>query len=152
MEVFKMRTNVTAPDVRRGSGQGGRGLESFLERFGSPYESPVAGKWVPPVDVLEDAERFLLIAELPGIGRDDIDVSFADGRLTIRGERELRNGAEGHRYHRIEREYGSFVRSFSLPRTVDPERISASFESGILEISVAKRAEARPRPIRIDVK
>lgn len=147
-----MRYNLsTTPDLRFLCGPIGRSLEPFPQRFGLADEDLVTGSWVPPVYVIENAERVLLVAELPGIRRNDIEINFADGRLTLRGERPFQNESETHRYHRIERRYGSFARSFALPRTVDPERISASFVEGILEVSVPKRDEAKPRQIRIDV-
>jgi len=130
----------------------GRRLEPFFEKFGLADEDLVSGNWVPPVDVLEEGERIVLRAELPGTSQKSIDISFAEGVLTIKGDRPFEKETESRRYHRIERVYGSFARSFTLPRTVDPEGIKATYTDGILEVSVPKRDEAKPRQIRIDVK
>lgn len=129
-----------------------RRLEPFLQKFALADEDLMTGNWIPPVDVVEEADRIVLRAEIPGVRQDAIDISFAEGVLTIRGDRPFEKETETRHYHRIERVYGNFARSFTLPRTVDPERITASFTDGILEVTVPKRDEAKPRQIRIDVK
>jgi HSP20 family protein len=105
---------------------------------------------VPPVDVAETQEKIRVRAEVPGLKQEDIQIEFENGLLTIRGERKLEK-SEGTTWHRVERAYGNFSRSFRLPRTVDAERISASYREGILEIDVPKKEEAKPKNIRIDV-
>jgi len=147
-----MHTHSTTPEFRTLRSQLGRRLEPFFEKFGLADEDLVTGSWIPPVDVIEEKDRIVLRAELPGIPQDSIDISFAEGVLTLRGDRPFEKETEERRYHRIERVYGSFARSFTLPRSVDPEKISASFTDGVLEVSVPKRDEAKPRQIRIDVK
>lgn len=151
MEVTMHNRNL-ATDVKALQNHLSRRFEPFLERFGIADEDLVSGSWVPPVDVMETPECILLRAELPGVRQGAIDISFADGVLSIRGDRGFEKESDSLRYHRIERVYGSFARSFTLPRTVDPEGITASFTDGILEVSVPKRDEAKPRQIRIDVK
>ena len=119
-------------------------------RFAAGEEDLVSGTWVPPVDVAETQEKILVRAEVPGMRQEDIQIEFENGMLTIRGERKLDKN-EGLTWHRVERVYGGFSRSFTLPRTVDAEKISASYREGILEIDVPKREEAKPKQIRIAV-
>jgi HSP20 family protein len=151
MEV-NMHTRNLATDVKTLQNHLNRRLEPFLERFGFADEDLVSGNWVPPVDVLETPDQIVLRAELPGVRQDAIEISFSEGVLSMRGERGFEKENDSLRYHRIERVYGNFARSFTLPRTVDPERITASFTDGVLEVSVPKRDEAKPRQIRVDVK
>jgi HSP20 family protein len=107
------------------------------------------GTWAPPVDISEDKDSITLTAELPGFREDQVEVQMEGGVLTIRGERKFEEEKEGRNYHRLERSYGQFVRSFTLPNNVDREEIRASFNNGLLEIEMPKRAEARPRQIKI---
>ena len=147
-----MLTRELANEVKLLKNQLGRGLEPFFDRFGFSDEDLVRGNWVPPVDVLEESDDLVVRVELPGVKQEEIDISFAEGVLTIKGERTFDKETESRKYHRIERVYGTFSRSFTLPRSVAPEKIAASFTDGILEIIVPKREEAKPRQIRIDVK
>ncbi len=145
-------TRITGnnPDIKTLQAQLNRVFEPFA-RFATGDEDLVSGTWVPPVDVAETQEKILVRAEVPGLRQEDIQVEFENGLLTIRGERKLEK-VEGVTWHRVERIYGNFSRSFTLPRTVDPERIAASYREGILEIEVPKREEAKPKQIRIAVK
>ena len=128
-------------------------LNRFLEPFGrvAPDEG-TSGTWVPAVDVAETQEKILVRAEVPGMTQADIQIEFENGTLTLKGERKLDKTVEGLTYHRVERTYGAFNRSFTLPRTVDPEKISASYRDGVLEIEVPKKEEAKPKQIKIEVK
>lgn len=135
-----------------------KNLQVQLNRLFEPFarlatgdEDLVSGTWVPAVDVAETQEKILVRAEVPGMKQEDIAIEFANGLLTIRGDRKLEK-SEGMTWHRVERIYGAFSRSFTLPRTVDPEKITASYRDGILEIEVPKREEAKPKHIRIEVK
>ena len=119
--------------------------------FTASDEELVSGTWVPPVDVAEVQDRIIVRAELPGMKREDIQIEFENGLLTIRGERKLEKDNAGLSYHRVERQYGNFIRTFTLPRTVDPERITASYKDGVLELDVPKKEEAKPKQIRIEV-
>ena len=119
-------------------------------RFAGTNEDLVSGTWVPPVDVAETQDKILVRAEVPGMRQEDIQIEFENGLLTIRGERRLEK-AENMTWHRVERTYGNFSRSFTLPRSVDAERIAASYRDGVLEIDVPKREEAKPKQIRIAV-
>jgi HSP20 family protein len=109
------------------------------------------GAWLPPVDIAEDKDKITLTAELPGFSEDQVQLNMEGNILTIRGERkfEEEKGAEGRNYHRVERAYGQFVRSFTLPPNVDREHIEARFRNGLLEIDLPKREETKPRQIRI---
>jgi HSP20 family protein len=132
-------------------------LQTQLNRIFEPFvrmadDELASGTWVPPVDVAEAQDKILVRAEVPGMKQDDITIEFENGVLTIKGERKIEKNGEGVTWHRVERTYGNFVRSFTLPRTVDAERISASYREGILEIEVPKKEEAKPKQIRIAVK
>ncbi len=107
------------------------------------------GAWIPPVDIVEEKDRILLTAELPGFMESDVGVQMEGNVLTLRGERKSETEKEGRTFHRMERSYGQFVRSFTLPNNVDRERIKASFANGLLQIELPKREEAKPRQIKI---
>ncbi|HKO57911.1 MAG TPA: Hsp20/alpha crystallin family protein [Thermoanaerobaculia bacterium] len=131
-------------------------LQAQLNRLFEPFARPsdeelVSGNWVPPVDVAETQDRILVRAELPGMKQEDIAIEFENGLLTIRGERAIQKDPNVA-YHRVERAYGTFIRSFTLPRTIDAERIGASYRDGVLEVEVPKKEEAKPKQIKIAVK
>lgn len=107
------------------------------------------GAWVPPVDVFERAENLVIRVELPGVDKDDLDVQIENGVLTLRGERKRDADFDEDKAYRVERVYGAFTRSFTLPTTVDASRIAASYKDGILEIVVPKMEEAKPRRVKI---
>lgn len=145
------RFNVHYPqDLNRLQTQLNRIFEPFARFAGTEDEDLVSGAWVPPVDVAETQDKILVRAEVPGVRQEDIQIEFENGLLTIRGERKIEK-SEGLTWHRVERVYGNFSRSFTLPRTVDPEKITATYREGILEIEVPKREEAKPKNIRIAV-
>jgi HSP20 family protein len=113
-------------------------------------EETSLGAWIPPVDIEEDKEKLVLTAELPGFREDQIEIQMEGGVLTLRGERKFEEESKnGKAYHRVERSYGQFVRSFTLPNNVDRENVQARFSDGLLRIEVPKREEAKPRQIRI---
>lgn len=140
---------TTDRDVKNLQSQLNRLFEPFA-RFATGDEDLVSGTWVPPVDVAETQDKIVVRAEVPGIRQEDISIEFENGLLTLRGERKLEK-AEGVTWHRVERIYGNFSRSFTLPRSVDPERIQATYREGILEVEVPKREEAKPKHIKIAV-
>jgi len=117
----------------------GRGSDELL----------TSGTFVPPVDIYEDEHSISLSLEVPGIQEKDIDVRLENNTLTVRGERNFEKEEKEENFHRIERRYGSFSRSFTLPNTVDNEKVEASYENGVLKIKLAKRAEAKPKQIKI---
>jgi HSP20 family protein len=125
----------------------------FNDSFSSvtSQESLSAGSFGPPVDVYEDEQGIRLKMEVPGIDEKDIDIRLENSLLTVRGERKLEKETKEENYHRIERCYGSFTRSFSLPNTVNTEEVKASYAKGVLTIHLGKRAEARPKQIKVDV-
>jgi HSP20 family protein len=114
-------------------------------------ESLAAGSFVPPVDVYEDEHGIQLKMEVPGVDEKDIDIRLENNLLTVKGERKLEKETKEENYHRIERSYGSFTRSFSLPNTVNTEDVKASYAKGVLTIGLGKRAEAKPKQIKVHV-
>jgi HSP20 family protein len=125
----------------------------FGENFGNLYggQELTAGAFVPPVDVYEDEKSIRLKMEVPGIEEKDININLEDNLLTVKGERKMESETKEENYHRIERSYGSFSRSFTLPNTVNPEDVKAGYAKGVLTISLGKRAEARPKQIKVEV-
>ena len=117
---------------------------------GSPEEA-LTSNFAPPVDVYEDEHNITLKIEVPGIDEKDINVSIENNTLTVRGERKFEKDEKSENFHRVERMYGVFARSFTLPNTVDPEQISAHYEKGVLKIRLAKKAEAKPKMIKVNV-
>jgi HSP20 family protein len=110
------------------------------------------GDWRPPVDIYEnDKHEIVLRAELPGLKREDLDIRVENNTLTLRGERKRDTEVKQESYHRVERVYGGFARSFSLPTTVDTEKVQASFTDGVLTITLPMREEAKPRQIQVQV-
>ena len=107
--------------------------------------------WMPPVDIFQTGEHELVLkAELPDMSRDDIDINIENFVLTIKGEKKA-SDVKDEQYHHAERRYGSFSRSFSLPQTVDPNRVSAEYKNGVLTVRLPLREEAKPRTIKVDV-
>lgn len=125
-------------------------LRPFFDQWeGEPRTSSTMRGWIPAVDVEESTDEFFVRAEIPGVNPDDVTIDYENGLLTLRGERRFESEREDRQYHRIERAYGSFTRSFVLPATVDAERAEASFQDGVLELRMPKREEAKPRRIPI---
>ena len=108
--------------------------------------------WVPALDVRETEDRFEVTLDLPGMDPEAVGVTFEDGSLTITGKRDLANEEKGETWHRIERSYGTFARSIRMPQTADPERIEATFDKGVLTVSVPKVEQAKPRTIEVRTK
>lgn len=108
--------------------------------------------WVPPVDIFQTGEHELVLkAEIPDMNREDIDVNIDNFVLTIKGEKKASNDVKDEQYHHVERRYGSFTRSFSLPQTVDPNKVAAEYKNGVLTVKLPLREEAKPRSIKVDV-
>lgn len=118
---------------------------------GNGRETMTAADWSPVVDVMETEKEYLIKAELPEVKKDDVKITLQDGVLTIQGERKSETEEKGKRFHRIERSYGSFVRSFSVPDYVDEEKVGAEFKDGLLTLHVPKTEKARPRAIEVKV-
>jgi len=127
-----------------------RFFEPFLGRFNYLEDELKTCTWAPAVDVAEEKDKILVRVEVPGINEKDLKISFEDGLLTVSGERQFER-KDDRNYHRIERTYGTFTRTFSLPRTVDSGAIAANYRDGILEIEIPKLEEAKPKQIQISV-
>jgi HSP20 family protein len=135
-----------------------RELSSFADRFNRTFGSMQArerdeevglGAWMPPVDIAEDKEKITLTAELPGFKENEVQIQMEGNLLTLRGDRKFEEEKNGRNYHRVERSYGQFIRSFTLPNNVDRENIRARFNSGLLEVEMPKREDAKPKQIKI---
>ncbi|HEX2833725.1 MAG TPA: Hsp20/alpha crystallin family protein [Thermoanaerobaculia bacterium] len=124
-------------------------MEPFF-RFPFLSEEVQASAWTPAVDVLEETDKIVVKVEAPGVEEKDLRVTFEDGLLTISGERQFER-RDDRNYHRIERSYGSFTRSFTLPRSVDGTQIAANYRNGVLEVEIPKKEESRPKQIQINV-
>ena len=125
----------------------------FRESYNSegPEEALTTTNFVPPVDIYEDEHCITLKLEVPGIDEKDIDVRIEGNTLTVRGERDVEKEEKEENFRRIERQYGSFTRSFTLPSSVDPAQAGAHYDKGVLKIRLAKKAEAKPKQIKVNV-
>ena len=115
-------------------------------------EALTTTRFAPPVDVYEDEHNFTLKIEVPGVEEKDIDVRIENNTLIVHGERKFEKEEKEENYRRVERQYGSFTRSFTLPNSVDPGQVSAHSDKGVLKINLAKKAEAKPKQIKISVR
>ncbi|MCR4409391.1 MAG: Hsp20/alpha crystallin family protein [Candidatus Saccharicenans sp.] len=109
----------------------------------------IQSTWSPAVDIYETENELVLTAELPGVEEKDVEIKVEDNTLSLRGERKFEKETREENYHRIERAYGSFYRSFSLPNYVDQEKISAEYENGLLKVHMPKKPEVKPRKVKI---
>ena len=108
--------------------------------------------WMPPVDIYQTSDHELVLnAELPDMTREDIDINIENFVLTIKGEKKVSGGVKEEQFHHVERRYGTFARSFSLPTTVDPNLVSADYKNGVLTVRLPLREEAKPRSIKVNV-
>ena len=120
---------------------------NFSRSFGD--EGIARGSWTPSVDIFENKDQIVLEAELPGMNREDFELTIENNVLTLRGERRFEKTDEGDNYHRVERSYGSFTRSFTLPQTVSGEGANAEYKNGVLRVALPKREEVKARRIEI---
>ncbi|HYE14582.1 MAG TPA: Hsp20/alpha crystallin family protein, partial [Pyrinomonadaceae bacterium] len=120
---------------------------NFMRSFGD--EGIARGAWAPNVDIYEGKDEIVLEAELPGMNREDFEVSIENNVLTLRGERRFEKKDEGDNYHRVERSYGAFTRSFTLPQTISPDGATAEYKNGVLRVALRKREEVKARRIEI---
>src|SRR5262250_3691281 len=123
----------------------------FRDSYGESQEALSTSSFAPPVDVYEDEHSMTLKIEVPGIDEKDIDVRVENNTLTVHGERKFEKEEKEENFRRVERQYGSFTRSFTLPNTVDSDSIQANYDKGILKIQLAKKAEAKPKQIKVNV-
>jgi HSP20 family protein len=123
----------------------------YRDSYGERDESLTNTSFAPAVDVYEDEHSVTLKIEVPGIDEKDIDVRIENNTLTVHGERKFEKEEKEENFRRVERQYGSFTRSFTLPTTVDAEKVSANYEKGVLKVALPKKAEAKPKQIKVNV-
>ena len=124
-------------------------LAHALGLYGQQQSSATATAWAPALDISERKDAYLVTVELPGVEADDLDITMEDGLLTIQGERHFAHDSSEQQFHRVERRYGAFRRSITLPAQVQAELIEASFDNGVLQIVVPKAEEAKPKRIQV---
>ena len=131
-------------------------LQNEMNRlFGTVFDAPTQGnggtmrRWMPAMDLVETEDHFVLTADLPGLGEDDVNIEVEDRVLTVSGERKATHESSKDGYHRVERAFGSFSRSLTLPQGIDADAVTASFDRGVLEIRIPKPAQRKPRRIEI---
>jgi HSP20 family protein len=131
-------------------------LQSEMNRlFNTFFDTPTSGnanglrRWVPPMDLVETDEQFVLRADLPGLSEDDVSIELEDNVLTVSGERKAEHEARKEGYYRVERAYGAFHRQLTLPEGVDPEAVEAAFDKGVLEVRIPKPEQRKPRKVAI---
>ena len=123
--------------------------EAFSPMFG---EGEVSTRtWAPPVDIYETDENLVLKAELPGIDPNNVEIRVEDNSLYLKGERKFEKEVKEQNYHRVERSYGTFTRTFSLPSSIDADKVTANYKEGVLTLTMPKREEAKPKTIKINV-
>lgn len=151
MEFMRPITRDTLRDLQN--------MTDRVDRLLAGRNMPSAGRdeamalvdWAPAVDVMETDEEFQIRAELPGVEKKDVKLSVENGVLLISGHREQEKEEKGKRYHRIERAYGNFARSFTVPEAVDSEKVTADFKNGLLTVRLPKSEKARPKSIEVKV-
>jgi HSP20 family protein len=137
-----------------------RDVVTLRERMNRMFEDIFSGRaeegkemttstWAPSVDIFETEKELVLTAEIPGIDEKDVEIKIEDNTLSLKGERKFEKETKEENYHRIERSYGSFYRAFTLPNSIDPEKIQATHENGVLKITMPKRDELQPRKVKI---
>jgi HSP20 family protein len=125
-------------------------FEDTLNRLVNEGEGNVR-PWIPAVDILEDENQLVLRADIPGVELGKMDIRLENGTLTLKGQREFERKDDKTGYHRVERHYGQFARSFTMPETVDPEKVAAEYKNGVLQITLGKKEVAKPRSIQVQV-
>ena len=137
-----------------------REFEDILRRYSEPtgrnllnreQESVLSASWTPSVDINETKDAYVVKGELPGVDKDNVDISIEDNLLVIRGEKKVEKESEEDKFHRKECVYGSFERSFSLPKQVDINNVEASFDNGVLKLNIPKAEEAKPKQIQVQI-
>jgi HSP20 family protein len=139
-------------EVRNFQNEFSRVFGSALPGVFSREEGVLSGNWVPNVDIAEDENAITLEADLPGLKPGEFDLSIENYRLTLTGERKFENETKRDNYHRVERSYGTFTRTFSLPNTVNVDEVKADFNDGVLRVTLPKREEVKARQINVSIK
>ncbi|MCB1786145.1 MAG: Hsp20/alpha crystallin family protein [Chromatiaceae bacterium] len=127
-----------------------REMQQAMDTRTGEGSSVATSDWVPAVDIKEEQDSFLIVADIPGVDPKDIEVHMENGMLTIKGEKESEKKEEKEGYKRVERTFGSFYRRFSLPDTADPEKITAKSNNGVLEVRIGKHEKVQPRKIAVN--
>ena len=127
-----------------------REMERAMDTRTSEGSSVATSDWVPAVDIKEEKDSFLIVADIPGVDPKDIEVHMENGMLTIKGEKESEKKEQREGYKRVERSFGSFYRRFGLPDSADPEKITAKSNHGVLEVRIGKKEEVQPRKISVN--
>ena len=127
------------------------GLKSFEDTMNRLFAEPSARPWMPPVDIAETENELVVKADVPDVRFEDIQVNLENDTLTLKGQRKFEKASEKGGYHRIERSYGSFERSFTVPNTVDAEHVKADYKNGVLTVTLPKKESAKPRKINVEV-
>jgi HSP20 family protein len=126
---------------------GMRQLQESINRIFEPGTRP----WTPPVDIREDENALVLDMDVPGVDLGQIDIRLENDTLTVKGQRKFESESKGKGFHRIERSYGAFARSFTLPNTVETEKVRADYKNGVLSITLPKKEVAKPRAIKVEI-
>ncbi len=128
------------------------GLRLFQDTLSRLLSEPSTQRpWAPSVDILETENELVLKADLPDVSMNDIDIQIENGTLSLKGERKFEKEQKDVGYHRIERSYGSFARYFSLPATVETEKVTADYKNGVLSVTLPKKEVAKPKPVKVQV-
>ncbi len=127
------------------------GVRLFQDSLQRLFSEPASRPWSPAVDIFETENDLVLKADLPDIDPKSVGIQLENGTLTLKGERKFENQSNGKGFHRIERSYGSFVRAFSLPDTVDGEKVKADYKSGVLTVTLPKKEVAKPKTINVEI-
>jgi HSP20 family protein len=127
-------------------------FEQTLSSGGDSQEDLRGGGWAPAVDIEETQDRIVLRADLPGVSEGHFEIRIENQHLTLRGEREFPSGTRREDFHRVERSFGSFFRSFTLPQSVDQDAVRAELKNGVLEVTLPKKSEAKSKPIQVQVR
>jgi HSP20 family protein len=137
--------------MQEGMNRMNRLLREQFQNPEAPEEALTTTGFAPPVDIYEDEHNITLKMEVPGIDEKDIDVRIENNTLTVHGERKIEKEEKEENFRRVERQYGSFTRSFTLPSSLDLEQVNADYEKGVLKIKLAKKAEAKPKQIKVNI-
>lgn len=127
------------------------GLRVFQDSLSRLFSEPASRPWSPAVDIFENENELVLKADVPDVDPKEVGIQIENGTLTLKGERKFEEHRNGKAYHRIERGYGSFVRAFTLPDTVDPEKVKADYKNGVLTVTLPKKEIAKPRTVNVQV-
>lgn len=127
------------------------GLRLFQDSLSRLFSEPGSRPWTPAVDVYETENELVLKADVPDVDPKNVGIQIENGTLTLKGERKFEHNVNGRGFHRIERGYGSFVRAFSLPETVDPDKVKADYRNGVLTVTLPKKEVAKPRTINVEI-